>query len=305
MLSMLFLGILVSGAINAQGIRVSGKVTDAADGSSLVGVTIQEKGTNNGAITDGNGNFSLTVAPTATLVISYMGYTAQEIPVNSRTVINVAMAVGNLKLQEVVVIGYGTVKKSDATGSIVAVSSKDFNKGAITSPQDLLVGKSPGVVITNSGGAPGSGATIRVRGGSSLNASNDPLIIIDGVPIDNSNIAGSSNFLSFINPNDIETFTVLKDASATAIYGSRASNGVILITTKKGKAGSKMSITYDGNTSIASAIKFVDVYSGDQMRQIALDHINLYGAESLKSLELQTPTGKKKFSVLLFHRIII
>jgi iron complex outermembrane receptor protein len=182
------------------------------------------------------------------------------------------------------VIGYGTVKKSDATGSVVAVTSKDFNKGAITSPQDLLVGKSPGVVITNSGGAPGSGATIRVRGGSSLNASNDPLIIIDGVPIDNSNIAGSSNFLSFINPNDIETFTVLKDASATAIYGSRASNGVIIITTKKGKAGSKMSITYDGNTSIANAIKFVDVYSGDQMRQIALDHIGLYGAESLTKL---------------------
>lgn len=194
------------------------------------------------------------------------------------------MTVGNLKLSEVVVIGYGTVKKSDATGSVVAVSSKDFNKGAITSPQDLLVGKSPGVVITNSGGAPGSGATIRVRGGSSLNASNDPLIIIDGVPIDNSNIAGSSNFLSFINPNDIETFTVLKDASATAIYGSRASNGVIIITTKKGKAGSKMSITYDGSTSIASAIKFVDVYSGDQMRQIALDHIDLYGAESLNKL---------------------
>lgn len=284
MLSILFLGILLSGAINAQGIRVSGKVTDAANGSALVGVTIQEKGTTNGAIADGNGNFSILVAPTATLVISYVGYATQEVPVNGRTIINVAMAVESQNLQEVVVIGYGTVKKSDATGSVVAVTSKDFNKGAITSPQDLLVGKSPGVVITNSGGAPGSGATIRVRGGSSLNASNDPLIIIDGVPIDNSNIAGSSNFLSFINPNDIETFTVLKDASATAIYGSRASNGVIIITTKKGKAGSKMSVTYDGNTSIANAIKFVDVYSGDQMRQIALDNVGLYGAESLTKL---------------------
>ena len=284
MLSILFLGILFSGAIYAQGIRVSGKVTDAANGSALVGVTIQEKGTTNGAIADGNGNFSILVAPTATLVISYVGYATQEVPVNGRTIINVAMAVESQNLQEVVVIGYGTVKKSDATGSVVAVTSKDFNKGAITSPQDLLVGKSPGVVITNSGGAPGSGATIRVRGGSSLNASNDPLIIIDGVPIDNSNIAGSSNFLSFINPNDIETFTVLKDASATAIYGSRASNGVIIITTKKGKAGSKMSVTYDGNTSIANAIKFVDVYSGDQMRQIALDNVGLYGAESLTKL---------------------
>ena len=284
MLSMLFLGILFSGAINAQGIRVLGKVTDAADGSSLVGVTIQEKGTINGAVTDGNGNFIITVAPTATLVISYMGYTTQEIPVNSRTAINVAMAIGNLSLQEVVVIGYGTVKKSDATGSIVAVSSKDFNQGAITSPQDLLVGKSPGVVITTAGGAPGSGATIMVRGGSSLNASNSPLIIIDGVPLDNNNVAGSSNFLSFINPNDIETFTVLKDASATAIYGSRASNGVILITTKKGQSGSKMSITYDGNASVSSAIKYMDVFSGDQLRQIALDNINLYGAESFDKL---------------------
>jgi len=133
-----------------------------------------------------------------------------EVVVNGRTVINIVMAVANLKLNEVVVIGYGTVKKSDATGSIVAVSSKDFNQGAITSPQDLLVGKSAGVVITNAGGAPGAGATILVRGGSSLNASNKPLIIIDGVPIDNNDVAGSSNFLSFVNPNDIETFTVLK-----------------------------------------------------------------------------------------------
>ena len=294
MLSILFLGILVSGAMNAQGIRVSGKITDAADGSSLVGVTIQEKGTINGTNTDGNGNFSLTVAPNGTLVISYIGYASQEVAVNGRTVINIVMAVANLKLNEVVVIGYGTVKKSDATGSIVAVSSKDFNQGAITSPQDLLVGKSAGVVITNAGGAPGAGATILVRGGSSLNASNKPLIIIDGVPIDNNDVAGSSNFLSFVNPNDIETFTVLKDASATAIYGSRASNGVILITTKKGKAGSKMSITYNGNTSISSAIKFLDVYTGDQLRQIALDHVDLFGADNLSKLGTANTNWQKQ-----------
>ena len=294
MLSVLFLGILISGALNAQGIRVSGKITDAADGSSLVGVTIQEKGTINGTNTDGNGNFSLTVAPNGTLVVSYIGYASQEVAVDGRTVINIVMAVANLKLNEVVVIGYGTVKKSDATGSIVAVSSKDFNQGAITSPQDLLVGKSAGVVITNAGGAPGAGATILVRGGSSLNASNKPLIIIDGVPIDNNDVAGSSNFLSFVNPNDIETFTVLKDASATAIYGSRASNGVILITTKKGKAGSKMSITYNGNTSISSAIKFLDVYTGDQLRQIALDHIDLYGADNLSKLGTANTNWQKQ-----------
>lgn len=300
MLSMLFLGVLFAGAINAQGNRVSGKVTDAADGSSLVGVTIQEKGTTNGTITDGNGNFSLTVAPTAILVISYMGYTTQEVPVNGRATINIAMSVGALSLQEVVVIGYGTVKKSDATGSVVAVSSKDFNKGAITSPQDLLVGKSAGVVITTDGGAPGSGATIRVRGGSSLNASNDPLIIIDGVPIDNHNVSGSSNFLSFVNPNDIETFTVLKDASATAIYGSRASNGVILITTKKGKVGNPMKITYDGNTSISSAIEFLDEYSGDEIRQIALDHKDLFGVESFNKLGTENTNWQKE----IFHTAV-
>ncbi len=284
MLSIFFLGIFLSGAINAQGIKVSGKITDAAGGSALAGVTIQEKGTTNGTITDGTGNFSITVGAASTLRISYIGYTPQEIQVTSGTAINVALSVSDMSLQEVVVIGYGTMKKSDATGSVVAVSSKNFNKGAITSPQDLLVGKSAGVVITTAGGAPGSGATIRVRGGSSLNASNDPLIIIDGFPIDNHNVSGSSNFLSFVNPNDIETFTILKDASATAIYGSRASNGVIIITTKKGKAGSPLSITYDGNTSIANAINFVDVYSGDQLRQLAFSRKSLFGAESFTKL---------------------
>jgi TonB-dependent starch-binding outer membrane protein SusC len=294
MLSLLFLGILLAGAISAQGIRVTGKVKDKADGSSLVGVTIQEKGTTNGTITDINGSFSLTVGNTASLIFSYVGYKTQEIPVNNQTSINVAMAVESQALQEVVVIGYGTVKKSDATGSIVAVSSKDFNKGALTSPQDLLVGKTAGVVITTSGGAPGSGSTIRVRGGSSLNASNDPLIIIDGVPIDNSNVSGSSNFLSFVNPNDIETFTVLKDASATAIFGSRASNGVILITTKKGKAGNKMTVSYNGNVSFANAIKYVDVYSADEIRQIAFDHLDLYGADSYNKLGIQSTNWQKQ-----------
>jgi iron complex outermembrane receptor protein len=294
MLSVLFLGILISGAVVAQGIRISGKVTDAADGSALIGVTIQEKGTTNGNITDVNGNFALTVAQNATLVFSYVGYRTQEIAVSGQTTINVAMSVESLALQEVVVIGYGTVKKSDATGSVVAVSSKDFNRGAITSPQDLLVGKSAGVVITTSGGAPGSGSMIRVRGGSSLNASNDPLIIIDGVPLDNNTISGSSNFLSFINPNDIETFTVLKDASATAIYGSRASNGVILITTKKGKSGLPLTVTYDGNVSVGSAIKMLDVYSGDEIRQIALNKKDLFGVDSYSKLGSQNTNWQKE-----------
>ncbi len=301
-MSLIFLGIVFSGAVMAQGITVTGKVTDAANGSSLIGVTIQEKGTNNGVITDVNGKYIITVAPNATLVFSYVGYTSQEIPVSGRTTVDIKMGVSVEKLSEVVVIGYGTVRKTDATGSIVAVSSKDFNKGAITSPQDLLVGKSPGVVITTDGGAPGSGATIRVRGGSSLNASNDPLIIVDGVPLDNNNVAGSANFLSFINPNDIETFTVLKDASATAIYGSRASNGVILITTKKGKAGSKMSITYDGNVSVSSAIKYLDVFSGDQVRKIAYDKLALFGAESYQKLGSQNTDWQKEIFRVAFSQ---
>jgi len=260
-----------------QQVNVSGTVTDATDGSALPAVNVVVKGTLTGTVTNLNGGYTISAKPTDILVFSFIGYLSQEISVGNMNVINVAMRQDVQKLGEVVVIGYGTVKKSDATGSVSAISSKDFNKGAITTPQDLLVGKSAGVVITTAGGAPGSGATIRVRGGSSLNASNDPLIIIDGVPIDNNNVSGSSNFLSFVNPNDIETFTVLKDASATAIYGSRASNGVILITTKKAKAGSPFKVTYDGNTSIASAIKFVDVYSGDELRKIAVDNIAVWG----------------------------
>lgn len=268
----------------AQEIQVSGKVSDAKDGSSLPGATVQVKGTTIGMLTDLDGKYSVKVKPGAVLSFSFIGYDSQEVTITNQRTLDIALQQSSTTLEQVVVIGYGTVKKSDATGSINVTSSKDFNKGAITSPQSLLVGKSAGVVITDAGGAPGAGATIRIRGGSSLNASNDPLIIIDGVPIDNNNVSGSSNFLSFINPNDIETFTVLKDASATAIYGSRASNGVILITTKKGSVGTPMKVTYDGNTSIATAIKFIDVFSGDQMRQIAYDHNALFGADSYNKL---------------------
>jgi len=281
---LLFVALTFAFQAFAQEIQVSGKVSDAKDGSSLPGATVQVKGTTTGMLTDLDGNYSLKVKPGSVLSFTFIGYDPQEITITNQRNVNVALQQTSTTLEQVVVIGYGQVKKSDATGSISVTGSKDFNRGAITSPQDLLVGKSAGVVITNSGGAPGSGATIRIRGGSSLNASNDPLIIIDGVPIDNNNIAGSSNFLSFVNPNDIETFTVLKDASATAIYGSRASNGVILITTKKGTVGAPLRITYDGNTSIATAVKLLDVYSGDQMRQIAFDHKDLFGADSYSKL---------------------
>jgi iron complex outermembrane receptor protein len=259
-------------------------VTDSSTGEPLPGVTVVEKGTSNGTITNFDGNYTIRLPKGSFIQFSYVGYKTVELQAGESVVLNVKLEEDLAQLDEVVVIGYGQVKKGDATGSVTAVSSEDFNKGAITSPQDLMVGKSAGVVITTSGGAPGSGSTIRIRGGSSLNASNDPLIIIDGVPLDNNTISGSSNFLSFVNPNDIETFTVLKDASATAIYGSRASNGVILITTKKGKMGSPLRISYDGNTSVSNAIEYLDVYSGDELRQIALDHVALFGVDNLKKL---------------------
>jgi len=257
----------------SQGISVSGRVTDANDGQTIPGVTILVQNTSTGTITDIDGKYSLNVDPGATLVFSFVGYNTQEIAVGNQTKINVVLVPSITTLEEAVIIGYGTVKKSDATGSVAVVSSKDFNRGAITSAQELLAGKATGVVITSNGGAPGASSTIRIRGGSSLNTSNDPLIVIDGVAIDNTGISGSANILSTINPNDIESFTVLKDASATAIYGSRASNGVILITTKRGtSAGSKkLKISYNGNISMNTIPSTLEVLSGDEFRELATD----------------------------------
>lgn len=280
--------------VYGQEVTVTGKVTDAGDGSAMPFVTVAVLNTSLGTVTDMNGFYSIKVRKGGVLSFSFVGYFTQEILVQDQTTINVALQSSTTALDEIVVIGYGVVKKSDATGSISTVSSKDFNRGAITTPQELLVGKSAGVVITTSGGAPGSGSTIRIRGGSSLNASNDPLIIIDGIPIDNNNVAGSSNFLSFVNPNDIESFTVLKDASATAIYGSRASNGVILITTKKAAAGAPLQFTYNGSTSVSAASKFLDVYSGDMMRQLAYEYKDIYSVESFGALGPENTNWQKE-----------
>ncbi len=272
---------------------ITGTVT-ASDGEVIPGVSVLVKGTTTGTMTDALGKYSIAVPEdAATLVFSYIGMKTTEKSING-DVVNCVLSIESSELAEVVVIGYGKVKKEDATGSVQSISSDDFNKGNITSPQELLVGKSAGVVITTAGGAPGGGATIRIRGGSSLNASNDPLIIIDGVPIDNNNVSGSSNILSFINPNDIETFTILKDASATAIYGNRASNGVIIITTKKGRLDTPLRISYNGNISVASAIKFTDVYSGDQLRKIASDHKDLFSAESYNALGSENTNWQKE-----------
>lgn len=259
---------------------ITGKVTDARDGAALTGVTVIAKGTTTGAQTNANGTYSLSVAPgVTTLVFSSIGFNSLEVEISGRTTVDVVLTVNPAALSEVVVIGYGTSRKKDLTGSVVSVTAKDFNKGTITTPEQLIAGKVAGVSITSNSGQPGAGSTIRIRGGASLNASNDPLIVIDGMPISNDGISGASNPLSLINPNDIESFVVMKDASATAIYGSRASNGVIMITTKKGKRG-KPVITFNTMVSMAQVAKTVDVLSADQIRDI----VNTEGSPALQSL---------------------
>ncbi len=250
----------------AQDRVVSGKVTSGDDGAPLPGVNILEKGTTNGAVTDAEGNYKISVKEGATLAFSFIGYATQEITVSSQTTINVSLAVDAVSLQEIVVVGYGQQEKKDVTGSLAAVSTKDFNKGVISSPQDMLVGKVAGVQVTTNDGAPGSGATILIRGNGSITGSQAPLVVIDGYPVDNSGISGISNPLATLHPNDIETFTVLKDASATAIYGLRAANGVIIITTKKGKEG-KPQFSFNSTVSVAEPMKYFSVMSGDQFRQ--------------------------------------
>lgn len=248
---------------------VTGNIVDVATGDPVIGASVLEMGTTNGTITDFDGNFSIRVSQGATLSISYMGYKTQEIAVGNQTVIKVRLGEDNELLDEVVVVGYGVVKKNDATGSVTAIKPDEMNKGLVTNAQDMMTGKIAGVNVTSSSGAPGAGATIRIRGGSSLSASNDPLIVIDGLAMDNNGIQGVSNPLSMVNPNDIETFTVLKDASATAIYGSRASNGVIIITTKKGAAGQKPKFNYEGNVSVSALTGRLETLTGDELRDYA------------------------------------
>lgn len=263
----LFLAVYVNTALWAQEVLIRGTVSDATDGAGLPGVNILQKGTTSGTTTDINGDYSISVERGSTLVYSFVGYLTEEVLVGNQSTINVGLTADVRSLGEVVVVGYGTQRKADVTGSVAAVDSREFNKGVMASPQELLLGKVAGVNIVSSGGAPGAGAMIRIRGGSSLSASNDPLIVIDGFPVDNTGIAGSPNPLATINPNDIETFTILKDASATAIYGSRASNGVIIITTKKGKQEG-LQVNYNGTLSINQPVRFIDVLSGDEVRAL-------------------------------------
>ena len=273
--------------------EVKGVVVDTT-GTPVIGASVVEQGTTNGVTTDLNGQYTLKVSNAESIVVvSFIGYKTQSLVASSELLSNVVLEEDSEMIDDVVVIGYGVVKKTDLTGSISTVKADQTNKGLVSSPTDLLRGKSAGVVITSGDGAPGSASTIRIRGGSSLNASNDPLVIIDGLPVSNSGISGTGNPLASINPSDIESFTVLKDASATAIYGSRASNGVIIITTKKGSKydTGAPNVSVDFTASLSQNAKYVDVMTGDEMRQ-ALEWY--YGSTDTDAYRSATKYGDGK-----------
>ena len=263
----------------AQTRTIKGEVTDAQNGEALIGATVMVEGEKGGTVTDFDGNFSLQVSSSAKKIkVSYIGYIDKVLSISDN--MKVKLESDSKALADVVVIGYGTARKSDLTGSVATVKSKDFNKGLVSSPEQLINGKVSGVQIMSNSGSASAGSTIRVRGGASLNASNDPLIVLDGVPLEQGGISGnSSNFLSMINPSDIESMTVLKDASSTAIYGSRASNGVIIITTKKGQQGA-VKVNFNTTNSLQTRAQMVDMLSRDEFVNV----INQYGSANQKSL---------------------
>ncbi|MDU0371535.1 SusC/RagA family TonB-linked outer membrane protein [Hymenobacter endophyticus] len=273
-LPLLCAGVSVSSAY-AQGTgTVSGRILDEK-GEGMPGVTVIIEGTTLGGSTNSDGTFSIQNVPAGprTLVLSFVGYTTQRQSITVTTgqntaVNNFTLSENTTLLNEAVVIGYGTQRKQDLTGAVEQISEKQFVKGQVTNPEQLVQGKVAGVQITTGGGAPGANSQILIRGGSSLSASNSPLIIIDGVPVDNNGLAGATNPLSLINPNDIESITVLKDASSTAIYGVRASNGVILVTTKKGVQGDAFHVNVSTQQSIATVAKYSDVLSADEFREL-------------------------------------
>ena len=279
--SLLLVALLVIGCLQlmAQTRTIKGEVTDAQNGEALIGATVMVEGEKGGTVTDFDGNFSLQVSSSAKKIkVSYIGYIDKVLSISDN--MKVKLESDSKALADVVVIGYGTARKSDLTGSVATVKSKDFNKGLVSSPEQLINGKVSGVQIMSNSGSASAGSTIRVRGGASLNASNDPLIVLDGVPLEQGGISGnSSNFLSMINPSDIESMTVLKDASSTAIYGSRASNGVIIITTKKGQQGA-VKVNFNTTNSMQTRAQMVDMLSRDEFVNV----INQFGTDNQKSL---------------------
>ena len=260
--------------------KITGTVKDPL-GDPIIGANVVVKGTTQGTITDIDGNYTLEVPSNATLQVSYIGFLTQEIAINNKTQINISLLEDTQQLEEIVVVGYGSVKKSDATGAVDVIKSSDFNKGMVSSPEALFNGHIAGVQVTPSSGQPGANTSVRIRGVNSISASSEPLYVIDGVPIDNSrsslNVGGDSglnsmsiNPLSMIPSSDIESMTVLKDASATAIYGSRGANGVIIITTKGGKEGI-LSVNYSGSVGISNVANKIDILSADEYRKYVPD----------------------------------
>lgn len=260
----------------AQQKNIEGSITYEQTGEMIGGATVAIKGTNYGTITDFDGNFKFEATQNDILSVSFVGYKSIEVPIGNNTSLNIKLKPDLVDIDKDVIIGYGKVKQKNVTGAVSTVSTDDFNKGAIISPQELLMGGTSGVLITPLRGEQGGGITVRIRGGASLLASNDPLIVIDGVPIDNDKVSGMSNPLNMINPNDIESFSVLKDASSTAIYGLRASNGVIIITTKKG-AKKRLSVNYTGNASMSIRINEVEVFAAHEYRKLIKER---YGEDS-------------------------
>ena len=290
----LLLGLFLSVGAFAQQITVKGHVKDAT-GEPIIGATIRVTGTQTGVVSDFDGNFQIQASQGQTLSVTYVGYQTATVAVAPNVV--VTLQDDQAVIGEVVVIGYGVAKKNDLMGSVTAIKPDEKNHGLITSAQDMIQGKIAGVNVTNGGGTPGGGATIRIRGGSSLHASNDPLIVIDGLAMDNQGIKGSPNPLSMVNPNDIESFTVLKDASATAIYGSRGSNGVII--TKKGRANQRTQVSYNGNVSYSVKKKTLDVLNADEYRSF----IKKYYGEGSEAASL-LGTANTDWQDEIFHAAV-
>ena len=286
------LSLFVALPVLAQKITVQGTVVDTT-GEPLIGASVIPAGTTTGTATDFDGSFTISVDPNATLTVSYVGYEPQSVAVAGRTNITIELKESGVLLNEVVAIGYGTVKKDDATGSVATVKPNEIEAGLATSVQDMLVGQTPGVVVTTEAGPEGRG-TIRIRGGSSLNAKNDPLIVVDGVPLDNGGVQGMGNALSMIAPDNVESMTILKDASATAIYGSRASNGVIIVTTKKGKAG-RPQVNFSANMYVNTARNTWGVLHAGEFAELIR---NYHGEDSQAAKALGTDMNNWQSKVL-------
>lgn len=288
-------GFLLPAHAFAQSMTVKGVVLDNT-GMAIIGANVLVKGTGNGTSTNIDGNFTIKANKGDIIAVSYIGYQPQEQPASE--LMKFVLHENEELLDEVVVIGYGTVKKTDLTGSITAIKAEDINRGAVTSPDQMLQGKVPGLLVTPAAGDPTGSATIRIRGAASLKAKNDPLIVIDGVPVTAEGGAGMANPLASVNPNDIDTYTVLKDASATAIYGSRASNGVIIITTKKG-TGKNVQVSYNSSYSLKQNSSTLDVMTGDQYRDYMRS--TYAGTSRLETVESLMGTANTNWQDLIYR----